>query len=163
MSKGTSGQHWQTGGSSVSGPAVSLPRSIRAHSPKPTEQLSHQRHPWALNFFSSYCTVLEQRKYLFLTAKKHKYIWVFPGSKLRVNAQRQQNFLFKIKFIYLAALGLVATHGIFITSSRIFRCTAQTLLRRGEHTPKHAGFSSSSTWARELWPVGLAALQHVGP
>ena len=39
----------------------------------------------------------------------------------------------------------------------------QTLLSRGGHAPKHAGFSSSSTQAQELWHAGLVALQHVGP
>ena len=163
MSKDTLGQHWKMGGNSVSWLAVSLPRGIRALSPKPREQLSHRRHPWALNFSSSYCTALEQRECLFFMAKKHKYIWVFPGSKLRVNAQRQQNFLFKTKFIYLAALGLCcnAWYLHHVKQDLLLHCTGSPRLWRARS--KARGVSTSSTWAQELWHVGLVAVQHVGP
>lgn len=68
----------------------SLPRGTRVHSPEPTVQRSHQQHPSSFHFFPSCFIDQEQRTCLFFKAKKQKCTWVFLGSKMRLNAQRQQ-------------------------------------------------------------------------
>ena len=72
-------------------------------------------------------------------------------------------FFFWLHWVFFAAHGLslvVARRGY---SS--LRCTGfwlQWLLLFQSTGSRHAGFSSCSTWAQQLWHVGLVVLRHVG-
>lgn len=158
MSKDTLGQHWKMGGNSVSWLAVSLPRGIRALSPKPREQPSHCDTLAGTQFFFFLLHCSGTKRVSIFHGQEAQSISGVPGSKFRVNAQRQQNFLFKTKFVYLAALGLCcnAWYLHHVKQDLLLHCTTDSPPFVASNAPKH-GVSSSSTRAQELWHVGLVA------
>ena len=75
----------------------------------------------------------------------------------------QDFFFFWLRWVYIVAHRLslvVASRGYSSLWYAVFSLWWLLLLR--SMGSRHAGFSSCSTWAQQLWHTGLVAPQHVG-
>ena len=86
-----------------------------------------------------------------------------------IEVESFKSFLFYCMYLFLAVLGLHCCAYAFSSCGRqglLFTVVCRLLIVVASLVAKtvlgHVGFSSCSTWAQQLWLMGLVALQPVG-